>query len=333
MGPVRLRHPNGIATIQVPFDREDYAVGDLLQQIYAETKILPSRQTLKAGYPPQPLTVIPELPLSSLGLKSGEQIIVSESSDRSASSLVAQPPVSSAAIQPPASSHSQPPAPTLSRPAGPDFVETDTGFLVHRVVPDDNSCLFSAVALIFEQSIAKAPQMRQIVADGIKNDPETYNEAILGMPPTGYISTILKPSTWGGAIELGILAAHYDIEIASIDVETGRIDHFSPPSGAFSSRCILLYSGIHYDAVSLAPSIDSPSEWHQTIFPVASTNDSSDPIVVAASQLATTLRAKKAYTNTATFDLKCEICGKGLKGEKEARSHAEQTGHTRFGEY
>jgi len=75
---------------------------------------------------------------------------------------------------------------------------------------------------------------------------------------------------------------------------------------------------------------------------------------VAAKKLAGLLRAKKAYTNTSTFDLKCEVrfvsshasrtllpdsythvqdCGQGLKGEKGARAHAEQTGHVRFGEY
>lgn len=50
-------------------------------------------------------------------------------------------------------------------------------------------------------------------------------------PREQYIATILKPSTWGGAIELGILAKHFNTEIASIDVETGRIDRFSPAGG------------------------------------------------------------------------------------------------------
>jgi len=89
------------------------------------------------------------------------------------------------------------------------------------------------------------------------------------MPPSQYIATILKPLTWGGAIELGILAVHYNTEIASIDVESGRIDRFSPPGGG-SMRCILIYSGIHYDTATLAPVIDAPDEWHQTLFPVVS---------------------------------------------------------------
>lgn len=91
------------------------------------------------------------------------------------------------------------------------------------------------------------------------------------MPPTQYIQTILKPTTWGGAIELAVLAKHYGAEIASIDVETGRIDHFSPLESVSSGmRCIVIYSGIHYDAASLAPMVEAPNEWHQTLFPIVS---------------------------------------------------------------
>jgi len=96
------------------------------------------------------------------------------------------------------------------------------------------------------------------------------------MPPAKYIDTISKPNSWGGAIELTIFAAHYNTEIASIDVETGRIDYFTPPASesviSFTSmRCIVIYSGIHYDAASLAPMIDAPAEWHQTLFEIVST--------------------------------------------------------------
>ncbi len=90
------------------------------------------------------------------------------------------------------------------------------------------------------------------------------------MPPSKYIETITKPSTWGGAIELQILANHYRTEIASIDVETGRIDHFSPPDDPSTNRCILIYSGIHYDAATLAPTVDAPNDWHESIFTIVS---------------------------------------------------------------
>ncbi|KDQ60962.1 hypothetical protein JAAARDRAFT_124736 [Jaapia argillacea MUCL 33604] len=342
MAPLRLRHPKGVSTLQVDFDT--FTVQDLQQEIYAASEILPSQQDLKSGYPPRSLTLIPELPLESLGLKTGDQLIVNQkpgSASRGVSSGATQ-----AAVPSPARTSSVPsgraaeapsslrasqapvarPAPSSSSPAS---VETNGGTLVHRIVPDDNSCLFSSVALIFEQDISKAQQQRKIVADAIRKDMETYNEAILGRPRDEYISTILKPTSWGGAIELAIFAKHYSTEIASVDVETGRIDHFTPPPASDSgSRCVVIYSGIHYDAASLAPFADAPTDFHQTVFPVISSGDD-DPILKATKELATILRSKKAFTNTATFDLKCE----GLKGEKEARAHAKDTGHTAFGEY
>lgn len=141
---------------------------------------------MKSGYPPKSLTIVPELPLESLGIKRGEQLIVTQRSGTSASrpgppSIPAQP---QAPVQPreePESlftSGSGRAANTSS--GGPDSVQTDAGFLVHRVsylsemdaynvkilnlfqiVPDDNSCLFSSVALVFEQDMSKASRIRQ----------------------------------------------------------------------------------------------------------------------------------------------------------------------------
>lgn len=44
MPPIRLRHPKGVSTIEVPFDSSDFTVKDLQQEIYTETQIIPSRQ-------------------------------------------------------------------------------------------------------------------------------------------------------------------------------------------------------------------------------------------------------------------------------------------------
>ncbi|KAF8480597.1 hypothetical protein JB92DRAFT_3040838 [Gautieria morchelliformis] len=172
-----------------------------------------------------------------------------------------------------------------------------------------------------------APRLRQLAADAIRNDTETYTEAVLGRPREQYIATILNPNSWGGAIELSIFSRHYRAEIASIDIETGRIDRFGENS-SYASRVILLYSGIHYDATSLAPTPGAPLDFHETLFPVGNAE-----ILTAAERLAGRLREQKKFTNTATFLLKCEICGMGLKGEKEARQHASETGHAQFGEY
>ncbi|KAI0664811.1 OTU-domain-containing protein [Cubamyces menziesii] len=347
MAPVRLRHPKGVTTLQV--DLTNGTVQDLQHAIFAATEIPPSQQELKAGYPPHPLTLVPELPIDSLGLKQGEQLVVTQRSSgishgsglpptaAAVSSGLASSSPAAAMTGMTASQVRSPAAPVSTAAAkstGPDYVPTSSGYLVHRVVPDDNSCLFSSVALIFEQDISKAQSIRQIVAEAIRKDPIRWDEAILGRPREEYIRTILKPQAWGGAIELSILAEHYGTEIASVDVETGRVDRFTPPPEKDTgNRAIVIYSGIHYDATSVTPMLDAPSEFHQTIWSRGKDDEEDDEMLRAAKKLADALRAKRAYTNTATFDLKCQICGKGLKGEKEARAHASETGHVEFGEY
>ena len=175
------------------------------------------------------------------------------------------------------------------------------------------------------------------MAEAIRRDPETWSDVILGYvatrrvqhiyilalfsrrrPRDEYIRTILSPNSWGGAIELTILAAHYGTEIASIDVETGRIDRFSGSSSSSSSddagasasesRVLLIYSGIHYDAAVLAPTPDAPQEFCASMVPASATAEG-ERVLEALQALATKLRAKRAYTNTATFDLKCEVRG------------------------
>ncbi|KAF8710934.1 OTU protein, partial [Rhizoctonia solani] len=323
--PIRIRHPKGVSTLQVDLNSDSATVLSLQQSIHELSDLLPSQQELKSGYPPKALTLIPELPLSSLGLQRGDQITVTAKPGSVSATTGPSVPTAPLSAPRPTASVQTPKASTGSTNDG--FVETDVGTLVHRVVPDDNSCLFSSVAIVFGQDITAARKMRSIVVDVIKNDPEAYPDVVLGQSRESYMAAISKDSTWGGAIELSIFSDYFRTEIDSYDVETGRCDRFG--EGKYDNRCVLMYSGIHYDAVSLAPTRDAPPDFHTTVFPV----DGSDNISQAASKLASQLRASRKFTNTSTFDLKCEICGQGLKGEKEARAHAAQTGHTSFGEY
>ena len=63
-----------------------------------------------------------------------------------------------------------------------------------------------------------------------------------------YIAWILKSSSWGGGIELAILAAHFKCELAAIDVKTSKIYVYGEKQ-SFPNRAYLLYDGIHYDAI------------------------------------------------------------------------------------
>ena len=155
----------------------------VLYKFIHSNSFLSTSPLVKSGYPPRTLAIVPELPFDSLGLQRGDQIFVSEEPNpETRIPSVQQPvgPVSARPTQPPPL-----PAPTTRPqfiprgPSGPDHVEVDGGFLIHRVsmylsyffvitcshsgqiVPDDNSCLFSSVALVFEQTISKASDMRK----------------------------------------------------------------------------------------------------------------------------------------------------------------------------
>ncbi|ORX37218.1 hypothetical protein BD324DRAFT_650824 [Kockovaella imperatae] len=347
MVAIRLRHPKGVTTLNL--DPDHQTVEDLRAILFSTTEIPPYLQEIKYGYPPK--AIPPEVStLAAIPIGRGDQIIVT---------ALAEPPVQSFSPAAPSVKRqneavSAPKADERPRDTQQDNetpaesshsvrVPGDGGFLQLRVVPDDNSCLFSAVSLVFEGGMEHAQKLRRVVADAIRSDPHTYSDVVLGSSRDTYMKKILEPNTWGGAIgrsyqavektililrftELAALSKHYKTEISSYDVQSARCDRFGQDE--YDSRCLLVYSGIHYDAVSLSPLPVSPASFHATVFPTSDQN-----ILSAAEQLVTRLQSEHYYTDTAAFDLRCSVCKVGLKGESGAREHARQTGHVEFGEY
>lgn len=113
--------------------------------------------------------------------------------------------------------------------------------------------------------------------------------------------------------------------ILTNDYQTLRIDKYNEGQ---PTRCILVYSGIHYDTIALSPldtqsyNSQSPPELDQRVW------DSRDTeILDSAVKLCGILRAKHYYTNTVTMKIKCKVCNMMLHGEKQAAKHAQQSGH------
>lgn len=126
-----------------------------------------------------------------------------------------------------------------------------------------------------------------------------------------------------GQIELDILSRHFDIEICSIDVQTLRVDRYNE---GMATRCILVYSGIHYDIIALSP-FDSPPEDDGKIFDAAD-----DTVLNQAVALCQMLQDRHYFTDTAGFRIQCNVCKAMVVGERGATEHASQTGHYDFGE-
>ncbi|ODN93401.1 hypothetical protein L198_05265 [Cryptococcus wingfieldii CBS 7118] len=303
---VRLRGPQGVSTLEL--DPES-TVHHLRALVFAATHIPPPQQHIKYGYPPKPLPDNTPL-LSSIPITNGEQFIVS-------------------AV--PAAITSEPAPPMIPAPKieGPDSVALpgrDAGYLQLRVVPDDNSCLFSATAVVFEGGIDAAQRLRTVVAEAIRADPETYSQVMLGMPRDEYIRRILKPETWGGAIELSIFAKQRvasttssAILIPSLATRLKLLHSMSLPVDA--TGLARTNTTLDYDAITLSPLPVSPPDFHTSVFPSVD-----QTILLTADNLVAQLRARHYYTDTSNFDLRCGVCKQGLKGEKGATEHAKKTG-------
>ncbi|KAI9843092.1 MAG: ubiquitin-specific protease otu1 [Sclerophora amabilis] len=357
---IRLRGPSGSSVVTLV---ESDTVGHLQDLIKDKTLI--QDFDVKIGYPPQPVrfdqyprsTKLSELELSldneqllitaseALGSKDGSannpKSATSQFSNSSQPAGPQSPPAQSSGATSVSSnpSSARPSAPLSLTRKGNTAVESDPpeipiadhgATLVLRIMPDDNSCMFRAFGTAFMGSVDSMTELRSVIAQTIQAQPDVYSAAVLDQPPDEYCKWIQSEYSWGGGIELGILSQHFDIEICSIDVQSLRVDRFNEGR---PKRCILIYSGIHYDTIALSPSDPphtramNPPEFDLKVF------DSSDvEVLEKALELSKVLQGKHYFTDTAGFAVKCNLCGEQFVGEKGATKHAEQTGHYDFGE-
>ncbi|KXZ49583.1 hypothetical protein GPECTOR_20g439 [Gonium pectorale] len=206
----------------------------------------------------------------------------------------------------------------------------DGSCVVRRVIASDNSCLFNAVGYVMDRSRSRAAELRKVVASTVASDPVTFNDGFLGKDVEEYCRWIQDKDKWGGAIELFILAQHYRTEIAAFDIQTKRCDVYGQDKG-YPDRCMLIYDGLHYDALAVAAFEGAPEELDVTLFRPDGREGAA--IMGAAAKLVAATHEARQFTDTANFTLRCGVCQIGLKGQKEAAEHAQATGHCNFAEY
>jgi len=175
-----------------------------------------------------------------------------------------------------------------------------------------------------------ASDMRSLVAQAVVSDPYQWNEAILGKDPSEYAAWILDSSKWGGSIELTILSQQLAVEISAFDVQTQRVDTYGEDHG-YGKRILVIYDGLHYDALALAAYDGAPERLDETMFSVEDAEFKD--VLQAASSLVCRYHDLRQYTDTSKFLLRCGVCSIGLTGEAEAMKHAQATGHQSFTEY
>lgn len=286
-----LRHPNGQARIAVPSPCT-WAV--LRREIERATSVAPSALELRFGYPPA--LVEQGRDEDVVPLKGGTLVVCVKEGAAAASSSSSSP-----------------------------FV------LVRRIVPADNSCLFSSFAFCLlnrVRGLEAARRLRNVVAQELERQVLVYSEVVLGKDPRAYREWILLDAAWGGAIEVAVLAQHMGVEVGVFDVQSGRVDMYESPGA--TRRIYLLYDGIHYDPLARAAHEGAPEKDDECTFAL----DDEWPLV-QGKEICRSLKAAHAFTDTSRFTLRCLVCGAGLAGEDDAMKHAQATKppHTNFAEY
>lgn len=328
---LKARFPNKAKVVTIEGTDKEVTLANLFDALFDDA---PTVESIKVGIPPRPVVLDDvSAPLATIGIRNGDQIHVAPGDLLSTSPEIEsnQTTSSKQSSSNPLSSKKQIPTQGNNAKPGQNSVQVRAGrfgFLRLRVMEDDNSCLFRAVNYGINPLEDMMRELRAIVAKYIRADPEKYSDAILGKPREEYIRWIQTSNAWGGAIELDILARHFDITIVSLDVATLRKDFFNEGQDNF---IVIVYSGIHYDAVALVPSEDDEAgpEFDTTIFTV---DEKGSEVLEQLGVLGQLLKQKHYYTDTGSFELRCDICNAIIVGEKGADEHAKATGHTSFKE-
>ncbi|XP_001971965.3 ubiquitin thioesterase OTU1 [Drosophila erecta] len=323
---------------------EHTTLGELKTKIVQATDIQAPQLHVLVGYPPKPLDLSQQQEqrdLKAVGINSGETLIVEEKAAPAPAVVPGGPTMEDdeeLARRLQAEEEAQllqetaggpvaqapefqlPVAPTESGPNG-DF----NGILLKKVVPADNSCLFTSIRFVLKGKVDNegSEMMRHIIAQEVAADPQSYNDAVLGKSNAEYCAWIQKADSWGGAIEVSILSNYYGIEIDVVDIQNAIINRFGEDKN-FGLRVFLLFDGIHYDPLYMET---SSSAAPATIFPVEEVG-----VYQQAEQLANEAQSSRQYTNVDKFTLRCMQCDVRLVGQVQAQEHAKQTGHKSFGE-
>lgn len=293
----------------------DSTVGELKGFLCSIADISFEKICVLCGYPPKPLDISDnDKKISDIGLKTGETLIIEEKALAEPAPPVPQPTSS----------------PAQKKPVENGVASHETigpcrpGILMKKVVPSDNSCLFTSIGFVLNGNVDTSVHtlMRQIIAMEVASDLDAYSEAMLGKPNAEYCAWIQQPSSWGGAIEVAILSHFYGLEMAVVDTLNAIINRFGEDKN-YGQRVFLLFDGVHYDPLYLEQSDGGL----QTIFRAEDVD-----IYREAEQLAQEAKSSRQFTDLNKFTLKCMVCNKFLTGQVEAQKHAKETMHTSFGE-
>lgn len=171
---IRVRTKKGV--VKIPNLTLESSLTDLKKAIAELASVESSNIKILKGYPPKPLDSSSDCStLGSNSIKDGEMLTIEETDSKNTTP-----------------SHTPDKKPTSSTSAKTDD-SNKKGVLLRKVVPANNSCLFTSVNFVMENgelNLDCQKSMRELIAHCVKKDPITFNEAILGKSNSEYCKWI-----------------------------------------------------------------------------------------------------------------------------------------------
>ena len=169
---IRVRTKKGL--IRITNLTENSSIAELKSAISSQGDVDCSNIKVLKGYPPKAIDASNESStLISNSIANGELLTVEEAKEGESSTK-------------------------SSTQSVPKSFETESedakGVLTRKVVPANNSCLFTSVYYVMqngELDLDCQESMRQFIAQTVKNDPITFNEGILGKLNNEYCKWIM----------------------------------------------------------------------------------------------------------------------------------------------
>ncbi|KAI2471170.1 OTU-domain-containing protein [Annulohypoxylon bovei var. microspora] len=335
---IRYRAPSGGGTLEL---NDDAIVNQLLEALKSSTGL--DNFTVKYGWPPKALgTDENQVSLQSLGLhRENLTIVPAETASAAAEEPRPTQPITAAPAAPaapnafPGQGSSEGKGQGIKDQQISVFMPETNSTLVLRVMPDDNSCLFTAVGGALRglrsgpDEFFSAQSLRRLVVDHIRANPEKYNAVILGKSPAAYCANMLRPDVWGGDIELSAISEVFALEISVVDVKTGNLYGIGEGND-YDMRCVLVYSNVHYDRVAeIFVEGQEVMEFDVTRWAV----DGSEHVIEHTREMCRKLKEEHHYyTDTSDFVIMCNECRWIGQGQKALAEHAMQTGHSDISE-
>lgn len=201
--------------------------------------------------------------------------------------------------------------------------------MIRRMVPNDHSCLFWAIAYAAEggeASSAKARELREICAQDALSDPDPVTRALLlGFENVEeYATWIRNEFHWGGENEVLALSRHYVVEVALVSCESLQVLCYGSDTPSCKGRVYILYTGQHYDPLVAGASIDTPTDEEQRCFSVGDVSLDSQAVELARAH---NDEAARKATQRKVKKIKCGGCGAELDDAEAFATHCQEVEH------